>query len=395
MKNFKKLIYATLLTASGMMLVPITTNASRLLYFYSAAGTMVNAQDENGHMSSYLTRGVRFDGSNATYAVSNQKDVTALLDSNGTVSQKYNYTAYGVPTTYSAPSLKASSDALSISHNPYSYSNYYTDNESQNYYLNARYYDPVIGTFLTFDTYNLPNRYAYVDGNPVMATDPTGHVREGVLNQESQHTFNEGLDRWHHDDDDWQNQDVKKQKGQDQKGQIQLTKQKQKQEKQYNEDQLNILVNQSSKQSYQEQFSGKESSQASIIIEENYAIIESKTVINRIFPAKIPGYTVNSIELEKATQKKVKELGLKGLMGNLEYYYFVSGSYEDNTNLMFPCCLSFPHAALIYAPKATIEKVGNSQSGKLKLVKTLKVNHYDPTYNAAQNSKLFIWKFPN
>ena len=180
-----KLICAALLATTGMMLIPITTNASQLLYFYSATGTLVNAQDSNGNMSSYLARGMRFDGTNTTYAVSNHKDVTTQLDSNGTVSQKYNYTAYGVPTAYSDSSTNASkrttsTAVLSITQNPYSYSDYYTDEESSNYYLNARYYDPVIGTFLTFDTYNLPNRYAYVNGNPVMATDPTGHWEIGI-----------------------------------------------------------------------------------------------------------------------------------------------------------------------------------------------------------------------
>ena len=179
MKNVRNLIYAVLLVVAGTFTLTTTTNASQLMYFYSADGTLINAQDDNGNMSSYLTRDMRFDGTNATYAVSNQKDVTALLDANGKVSQKYNYTSYGVTTTYSDPSLKAatSAAALSITQNPYSYSDYYTDSESNNYYLNARYYNPVIGTFLTFDTYNLPNRYAYVNGNPVMGVDPRGHVK--------------------------------------------------------------------------------------------------------------------------------------------------------------------------------------------------------------------------
>ena len=119
MKNFKNLVYATLFVVVGMMALSTTAETSQLLYFYSANGTLVNEQDTNGNMSSYLTRGMRFDGSNATYAASNQKDVTALLESNGTVSQKYNYTPYGTITSYSSPSLKASSDALSIAHNPY------------------------------------------------------------------------------------------------------------------------------------------------------------------------------------------------------------------------------------------------------------------------------------
>ena len=174
--KIRKLIFTATLAAVGMLWVPITTNASQLSYFYSATGTLVNAQDSNGNMSSYLTRDMRFDGTKPTYAVSNQKDVTALLDATGTVTKKYNYTSYGVPTAYSDPSFKAASDAISIAHNPYTYSNYYTDDESQNYYLNARYYNPTLGIFLTSDSYNLPNRYAYVNGNPVMGVDPTGHV---------------------------------------------------------------------------------------------------------------------------------------------------------------------------------------------------------------------------
>jgi RHS repeat-associated protein len=50
------------------------------------------------------------------------------------------------------------------------------------YYYNARYYDPVVGTFLSPDTL-IPdptsvwdyNRFAYVRGNPLKYTDPSGH----------------------------------------------------------------------------------------------------------------------------------------------------------------------------------------------------------------------------
>ena len=185
MKNIRKLIYTAIFAATGMLLVPITTNAAQLLYFYSATGTIVNEQDSNGNMSSYLTRGVRFDGTSATYAVSNKKDIMALLDATGTVSQKYNYTAYGVPIAYSDsflnPKSKTSTNVLSITQNPYTYSGYYTDSESGNYYLNARYYNPVIGSFLTMDSYNKPNRYMYVGGEPISYTDPFGHGRYSDL----------------------------------------------------------------------------------------------------------------------------------------------------------------------------------------------------------------------
>jgi len=157
-----------------------TTSAttSTIGYFYSASGQMTDAESNTGAMSSYLTRGERYDGSSETFAVSNIKDITADLDSNGNIINKYTYTAYGIPTSYSSSTShepRATSHQLSIAENPFTYSDYYTDTESGNYYLNARYYDPTLGIFLTSDTYNLPNRYMYVNGNPVMGTDPTGH----------------------------------------------------------------------------------------------------------------------------------------------------------------------------------------------------------------------------
>jgi RHS repeat-associated protein len=51
------------------------------------------------------------------------------------------------------------------------------------YYYNARYYDPVVGTFLSPDTL-IPdptivwdyNRFGYVRGNPLKYNDPSGHA---------------------------------------------------------------------------------------------------------------------------------------------------------------------------------------------------------------------------
>ena len=51
------------------------------------------------------------------------------------------------------------------------------------YNLNARYYSPAAGTFLTQDTYrgsrsrtSTLNYYAYCAGNPISYTDPSGHA---------------------------------------------------------------------------------------------------------------------------------------------------------------------------------------------------------------------------
>ncbi len=59
----------------------------------------------------------------------------------------------------------------------------YHDVESQLYFYNARYYDPQLARFITPDEVvqkaGWPvtlNRYAYVGNNPVVRTDPSGHI---------------------------------------------------------------------------------------------------------------------------------------------------------------------------------------------------------------------------
>ena len=66
--------------------------------------------------------------------------------------------------------------------NPYRYRGYRLDLETGLYYLNARYYDPSIGRFISADSINYLdpsseqglNLYAYCGNNPVMYTDPSG-----------------------------------------------------------------------------------------------------------------------------------------------------------------------------------------------------------------------------
>ncbi|WP_343349039.1 RHS repeat-associated core domain-containing protein [Terrisporobacter petrolearius] len=58
------------------------------------------------------------------------------------------------------------------------------------YYLNARYYDPKNGRFITRDTYrgeiNEPDTlhlYAYCANNPINYVDPSGHLRKTIFNK--------------------------------------------------------------------------------------------------------------------------------------------------------------------------------------------------------------------
>ncbi len=177
MKLGRKLIFILSLAVFSCLFVSVISDAqTTLAYYYGQAGNLVNTQDGNS-TSSYLTRQIRYNGSETTFLVSNIKDVTALVNSTGDVQQKYNYSPYGTELNYTTNSgNQVNSETLSLSQNPFTYSRYYCDFESGFYYLKARYYDPQIGEFLSMDTYNLPNRYMYVSGNPVMGVDPLGHI---------------------------------------------------------------------------------------------------------------------------------------------------------------------------------------------------------------------------
>ena len=67
--------------------------------------------------------------------------------------------------------------------NPIRYRGYYYDTETGLYYINSRYYDPVVGRWISGDGeisgvggellgYNL---FAYCFNNPINMSDPTGH----------------------------------------------------------------------------------------------------------------------------------------------------------------------------------------------------------------------------
>jgi len=65
------------------------------------------------------------------------------------------------------------------------YTGQYNDSLTGLDYYNARYYDPVVGRFLSVDTMQGNGQgmdpYAYVGGNPETLTDPIGHQVIGSI----------------------------------------------------------------------------------------------------------------------------------------------------------------------------------------------------------------------
>ena len=118
-----------------------------------------------------------FIGTVYLYITNLQGDVVALADQYGEVI-RYEYDAWGKPiSTY----YVASPYYDAMRYNPLRYRGYIYDNETGFYYLQSRYYDPVVGRFINADTYASTgtgplgyNMFAYCNNNPVTGYDPTG-----------------------------------------------------------------------------------------------------------------------------------------------------------------------------------------------------------------------------
>jgi len=186
----------------------ITGNTGEELNYYGD-----NAfNTKNGNVSTYLGGAVRTVLSSpvlsvksptvveSQYLVSNSKSVVAATDSKGNITNKYDYTAYGMSTSYgelpsvfNAKNLITTPDLLSLTDNPHQYDGYYNDEGTGLYYDNARYYMPEIGMFTSKDSYDLPNRYAYCGGDPVDNIDPSGHNWFNRADNDSSNYFISGL----------------------------------------------------------------------------------------------------------------------------------------------------------------------------------------------------------
>ena len=111
-------------------------------------------------------------------------DVTHIYDTNGALKAHYIYDAWGNHRIYDVNGdevTKSMSDHIG-NINPIRYRGYYYDIETELYYLEARYYDPDTGRFISQDNIDfiVPNHltglnlYAYCNNNPIMYTDSSG-----------------------------------------------------------------------------------------------------------------------------------------------------------------------------------------------------------------------------
>ncbi len=128
---------------------------------------------------------------------------------------RYTYDAWGKVLSITDGNGNAVTSSTHIANiNPIRYRGYYYDTETGWYYLNSRYYDPVVKRWINSDGVNLLsyglenstqyNMFAYCFNNPIIYYDPTGEfpmmigitglavvtytaiaVRDGMNNKES------------------------------------------------------------------------------------------------------------------------------------------------------------------------------------------------------------------
>jgi len=123
--------------------------------------------------------GFNLNGTQYYYVKNLQKDITAVLDSNGNVVAQYEYDAWGSV-------ISATGSLAEI--NTIRYRSYYYDVETEMYYNQQRYYVPQWSRWLSADglaimhKINGSNIFAYCLNNPIKWADYNGMYPQLQLN---------------------------------------------------------------------------------------------------------------------------------------------------------------------------------------------------------------------
>ncbi len=136
--------------------------------------------------------GFKYNDETYYYIKNNQNDIIAILDNLHNYVAKYTYDAWGnIISITDSDGNDISNDDTHIGNiNPFRYRSYYYDRETNLYYLNSRYYNPVWGRFLNCDNYINSNKdiishnlYVYCSNNPIINSDVTGFgIIKSIIN---------------------------------------------------------------------------------------------------------------------------------------------------------------------------------------------------------------------
>ena len=132
--------------------------------------------------------GIVFNGASYYFLKNLQGDVISILDSGRNRVAEYLYDAWGVCTV-----VNDETEEVIATVNPFRYRCYYYDSDTGMYYLQSRYYDPVIGRFInaddvsilgTSETVSGYNLFAYCENDSINKIDLfTKEEIDDIVNQ--------------------------------------------------------------------------------------------------------------------------------------------------------------------------------------------------------------------
>ncbi len=159
---------------------------------YYVEGTSIIFERTGNNVIYYLRNetdgliGLQYNNEIYYYMKNAQNDIIGILDSNDNVVVRYTYDSWGnIVSITDNEGYDISNDSTHIANiNLFRYRSYYYDSETNLYYLNSRYYNPVWGRFINGDSYGgeiggnllLHNVYAYTLNNPINNVDSNGKI---------------------------------------------------------------------------------------------------------------------------------------------------------------------------------------------------------------------------
>jgi RHS repeat-associated protein len=158
--------------------------------YYFVEGSRILAEQTGDALTWYYydesgVSGMKYNGTQYYFDKNILGDIVGIYKYDGTLIGTYAYDAWGVPATLAAGTgVTRTANSQIMNANPFRYRGYYYDG-GYLYYLNSRYYNALIGRFISPDDPTMlftesqtpggANLYQYAYNNPIAFSDPTGH----------------------------------------------------------------------------------------------------------------------------------------------------------------------------------------------------------------------------